>query len=137
LNLLTNQNQVQTQTQTNINIQDKLFEFPNTIYSIFQCFYLKRKNYMGMNLTGLIQGKMETGLGFRSSINKMAFKSLKDEELKVIINRYFSESDTNSINIYKINSNGFKWEDYFLKSYQYIYLIADLQIQKYFFVFEK
>ena len=40
----------------------KLLEYPDKIYSIFQCFYLKRKNFMGMNLTGLVKGKMETGL---------------------------------------------------------------------------
>ena len=95
------------------NIITKFFEYPNKIYSIFQCFYLKRKNYMGMNLTGLIQGKMETGLGFRSSVVKLSYINIKDEELKNIICSQFLESDViNDINIYKINSNGFGWKDY-------------------------
>ncbi len=125
--------------KNNQDIQTKLFEYPNTIYTIFQCFYLKRKNYMGMNLTGLIQGKMETGLGFRTSINKIAFASIKDEELKDIINNYFLDSniDKCSINVYKINSNGFKWDEYSSSSYKFIYLIANLTTQKYFFVLEK
>lgn len=118
------------------NFITKLFDYPNTIYSIFQCFYLKRKNYMGMNLTGLIQGKMETGLGFRSSVVKINMSNIKDEELKNIISR-FSESDIPDINIYKINSNGFGWKDYGIDIFQYTYLITDLKEKKYFFILEK
>ena len=121
------------------NIKTKLFEYPNTIYSIFQCFYLKRKNYMGMNLTGLVQGKMETGLGFRSSIVKMSMSTIKDEELKNIIGIKFYEADTTEINIYKINSNGFGWKDYGYEHeiFQYIYLVANLKEKRYFFILEK
>jgi hypothetical protein len=134
---INNLNQQSKQIQSNHDIQDKFFEYFNTIYSIFQCFYIKRKDYFGMNLTGLIQGKMETGLGFRSTIIKIAFSSIKDEELKNITNTYFSDFNTNSINVYKINLNGFKWTEYGLDIHKYIYLIADLSIQKYFFVLEK
>jgi hypothetical protein len=119
------------------NIINKLFEHPNTIYSIFQCFYLKRKNYMGMNLTGLIQGKMETGLGFRSSVVKMSISTVKDKELKNIICSQFTESEATDINIYKINSNGFGWKDYGIEIFQNTYLITDLKEKKYFFIFEK
>lgn len=122
------------------NITNKLFEYPNTIYSIFQCFYLKRKNYMGMNLTGLIQGKMETGLGFRSSIVKMSLSNLsnnKDEEIKNIIDKFFVEYETTNINIYKINSNGFEWKNYEVNNYQYIYIVVDFINKKYFFIIEK
>lgn len=120
------------------NIISKLFEYPNKIYSIFQCFYLKRKNYMGMNLTGLIQGKMETGLGFRSSVVKLSYINIKDEELKNIICSQFLESDaSNDINIYKINSNGFGWKDYEIEYFQNIYIISNLKEKKYFFILEK
>jgi len=121
----------------NVNIKTKLFEYPNKIYSIFQCFYLKRKNYMGMNLTGLVQGKMETGLGFRSSIIKMSISNIKDEELKNIISNQFTESEMVEINIYKINSNGFEWKDYEVEIFQNFYLIANLKEKKYFFILEK
>lgn len=136
-----NIDKLKQQNKSNLDIQIKFFEYPNTIYSIFQYFYLKRKNYMGMNLTGLIQGKMETGLGFRSNIIKIAFQSIKDVELKNIINEYFSDlnydTKLENINVYKINSNGFKWSDYGYETHKYIYLIANLSIQKYFFILEK
>ena len=119
------------------NIIIKLFEYPKTIYSIFQCFYLKRKNYMGMNLTGLIQGKMETGLGFRSSVIKISYLNIKDEELKNIISKNFIEYEINDINIYKINSNGFGWKDYGIDFFQNIYIISNLKEKKYFFILEK
>lgn len=120
------------------NIITKFFEYPNKIYSIFQCFYLKRKNYMGMNLTGLIQGKMETGLGFRSSVVKISYINIKDEELKNIICSQFLESNAiKDINIYKINSNGFGWKDYEIEYFQNIYIISNLKEKKYFFILEK
>jgi hypothetical protein len=123
--------------QNNIkDVQEKFFEFPKTIYSVFQCFYLKRKNYIGMNLTGLIQGKMETGLGFRSNINKLSHKNIKDDELKNIINKYFINSNTDNINLYKLNSNGFNWNEIGSGTYRYIYLIANLTTQKYIFLLE-
>lgn len=117
-------------------LEIKFLDYPNTIYSIFQCFYLKRKNYMGMNLTGLVQGKMETGLSFRNSIIKSSPFGIKDDELKNIINKYFKD-DLDSINIYKIKSNGFKWKDNNLDNFQFIYLIANLSKEQYFFILEK
>lgn len=125
------------------NIEIKLFEYPNTIYSIFQCFYSKRKNYMGMNLTGLIQGKMETGLGFRSSIIKINLSDIKDDELFNIVNQQILklepklESESKNINVYKINSNGFGWKDWGIENFRYVYLVADLTNKKYFFILEK
>jgi hypothetical protein len=122
-------------------LESKLFQHSNTIYSIFQCFYLKRKNYMGMNLTGLVQGKMETGLGFKSSITKLSISNIKDDELKKIVCFQFfaEETDFNNINIYKMNSNSFKWENFYLNQieFKHIYLIADLHSKKYFFILEK
>ena len=122
--------------QPNQQIQDKLFEYSNTIYSIFQYFYLERKNYMGMNLTGLVQGKMETGIGFRKSINKMSLKSITDIELKNIIEQYFLNTNTENINVYKINSKKFVWSDYTSNTFKFIYIIANLTTQNYFFLFE-
>jgi|688.fasta_scaffold546972_2 hypothetical protein len=117
-------------------IQDKLFSHPNTIYSIFQIFYLKRTDYMGMNLTGLIQGKMETGLGFRTSIIKSSLLEIKDNELSDIVNKYLSLTNKENVNIYKITFNGFKWNED-LPAYTYFYIIADLTSSKYFFLLEK
>jgi len=114
-----------------IELETKLFEYPNTIYSIFQCFYLKRKNYMGMNLTGLIQGKMETGLGFRSNIVKQNFNSIKDERIKSHIIVKLGESTTNII-IYKIKSPSFEWNKFNLYTYNYYYIVVNLDTKKYF-----
>lgn len=119
------------------NIINKLFEYPNKIYSIFQCFYLKRKNYMGMNLTGLVNGKMETGLGFRSSIVPFSYINIKNKEFKNIIRNNFIEYVINDTNIYKINSNGFEWKDYGTDFFQNIYIISNLKEKKYFFILEK
>lgn len=118
----------------------KLFQHANIIYSIFQCFYSKRKNYMGMNLTGLVQGKMETGLGFRSSIIKSSITNAVNDELKKIIHQFFmEETNFNNINIYKINSNSFKWQDFYSEQikFNYIYLIANLHSKEYFFILGK
>lgn len=123
-------------THTNL-IQTQLFEYPSKIYTLFQCFYSQRKNYMGMNLTGLVQGKMETGLGFRNNVVKMSLQSMKDNELKNIITNVFSNTDILNIGVYKINTNGFEWEKYNVDKFIYVYVIVDLELKKYFFVYEK
>ena len=112
----------------NLKFIKSAFKIPNA---------LKRKNYMGINLTGLIQGKMETGLGFRSSIVKITYSNIKDEELKNIINKIFLQYETKDIKIYKINTNGFGWKDYGIENYQNIYLISNLDQKKYFYIIEK
>lgn len=123
-------------------LETKLFELANFVYSIFQCFYLKRKNYMGMNLTGLVQGRMETGLGFRSSIIKSSYKNLKDSKLITIINDLFynceknNQTDQTNINVYKIKSINIKWDEFNLNPREYVYLVANLDTKEYFFILE-
>ena len=118
-------------TSDMIELEVKLFEYPNTIYSIFQCFYLKRKKYMGMNLTGLVQGKMETGLGFRSSIIKQNSNFIKDERIKSHIIVKFGEL-TRDIIVYKIKSSCFKWNKFNLDIHNYYYIVVNLDTKKYF-----
>lgn len=112
-------------------LETKLFDHLNTMYSIFQYFYLKRKNYMGMNLTGLIQGKMETGLGFRSNIIKQNSNNIKDGRIKSLIIAKFGEHTTNII-MYKIKSFGFEWNKFNLDMYDYYYIVVNLDTKKYF-----
>ena len=114
-----------------LELETKLFEYPNTIYSIFQCFYLKRKNYMGMNLTGLIQGKMETGLGFRSNIIKQNSNDIKDKRIKSHIVNKFGEPIIDII-VYKIKSSSFEWNKFGLLSSNFYYIIANIDTKKYF-----
>ena len=118
-------------TSDMIELEVKLFEYPNTIYSIFQCFYLKRKKYMGMNLTGLVQGKMETGLGFRSSIIKQNSNFIKDERIKSHIIVKLGEL-TRDIIVYKIKSSGFEWNKFNLDIHNYYYIVVNLDTKKYF-----
>lgn len=124
-------------TNDNVNIvninelETKLLEYPNIIYSLFQCFYLKRKNYMGMNLTGLVQGKMETGLGFRSNIIKQNLNDIKDERIKSYIVKKFGEIKSDIL-LYKIKSGGFEWDKFGLLSNNFYYIILNLNTKKYF-----
>lgn len=116
----------------NINeLETKLLEYPNIIYSLFQCFYLKRKNYMGMNLTGLVQGKMETGLGFRSNIIKQNYNDIIDEKIKSYIVKKFGEIKSDIL-LYKIKSSGFEWDKFGLSVNNFYYIILNLNTKKYF-----
>lgn len=117
--------------ENKVGLETKLLEYPNTIYSIFQCFYLKRKNYMGMNLTGLVQGRMETGLGFRSNIVKLNYNEIKEQRIKSYIIKNFGEL-TDNILIYKIKSGNFEWDKFGLSSCNFYYIVANLDIKKYF-----
>lgn len=118
-------------TNNTSELETKLLDYPNTIYSIFQCFYLQRKNYMGMNLTGLVQGKMETGLGFRSNIIKQNLDDIKDERIKLSIIDKFGEPLTDII-VYKIKSSGFEWDKFGLTVNHYYYIIVNVNTKKYF-----
>lgn len=113
---------------------EKLFTHTYQFYWIFQCFYLKKKDYMGMNLTGLINGRMETGLSFRNTISKMSFDEFINKELnfqKDNINQ-LNTLDHN-INVYKIKSLNFKWNDEgFDKIYEHIWIISNLNKNEYY-----
>lgn len=116
-------------------LETKLLEHPDTIYNLFQCFYIKRKSVMGMNLTGLIQGKMETGLGFRSHITKQNYYSIKDDKIKNIVMKRFTEHETNimsNIIVYTIKSGTFEWDKFGLEKSSVYYIIINPITQKYF-----
>lgn len=64
-----------SQTDKLSKLIDKIVSHAKTSYNAFQYFYLNKKSFMGMNLTGLVDGKIETGLGFRNTIVKLYPKS--------------------------------------------------------------
>lgn len=86
---------------------EKIFAHIEQTYWVFQYFYLKKKDFMGMNLTGLIEGRMETGLGFRKCLEKMSIQDIKSKypELCEI-------KEHNIDNIWKIKSDTFGWKEY-------------------------
>lgn len=116
-------------------LENKLLDYPNTIYSIFNCFYVQRKNYIGMNLTGLVQGKIETGIGLRDCIIKSFIKQTKNLNLIQIIKKYFDCK--NNVYIYKIKSNTFKWQELNLNTYNFFYIIINFTTKQYFILLEK
>jgi hypothetical protein len=117
--------------ETKSNLYDKLFDYVNQIYWYFQYFYLKKKDFMGMNLTGLVQGKMETGLGFRNSLEKMSISTIKKKFPKLV-----QLVKSNNI-IYRINTNSFTWDKFGLDIYPNLFIVCDLEIEKYYFIIEK
>lgn len=126
--------------ETKAKLFNKLFEYVEQIYWYFQYFFLKKKDFMGMNLTGLIQGKMETGLGFRNTLEKMPISLVetKYSELFQIIHFINLENFVKPNNmIYKINANSFKWNEYGLEMYSNLFIITDLDTEKYYFIVSK
>lgn len=119
------------------NFIKKLFEYPETLYSIFMFFYSKRKDYMGINLTGLVDGKMETGLSFRKSIDKINPENVNNSELKKIIFSKYKNNIDNVI-IYKINSKLFPWDEYLIKNkYENYFIVGNLHTKKFEILLEK
>jgi hypothetical protein len=115
----------------------KLFNHAYQFYWLFQYFYLKKKDFMGMNLTGLVNGKMETGLSFRNAISKISWEQFICKELgfgkDVLEQLNLGNSDTTSINVYKIKSSSFKWEENgFAQTHDYFWIISDLNKGEYF-----
>lgn len=126
------------------NLVPKLFNHSCQFYWLFQYFYLKKKDFMGMNLTGLVNGKMETGLSFRNTISKITFEQFVFKELGLPKDIFVSDSDSNILtqsiwtaNVYKVKSSGYKWADSGLSNvdshiHNYIWIISDLDKQEYF-----
>ena len=83
---------------------------------------MKKKDFMGMNLTGMIQGKMETGLGFRKCLEKLSQNTIKSKypELINIIGTGVLE-----LGIWKIKSDTFEWEKYGLKVFTNVIVISN------------
>ena len=130
-----NQNKNKISKSEHTDIVKKMFTYAYQFYWIFQCFYLKKKDYMGMNLTGLVNGRMETGLSFRNSISKMSFKDFVSKEIGLgpDLSVIFDEPENiNNINVYKIKSSKFKWdEEGFEQTYNNIWIITDLDAKEY------
>lgn len=118
--------------------ETNLFEKVSQVWSVFQYFYLKKKDFMGMNLTGLIQGKMETGLIFRNSMEKISPTQIQKTFPELIY--YINTNMTNYI-MYKIKSTSSEynslWNKYKLDEYSNWYVICNLDTKKYFLLFEK
>ena len=129
LNQIVNGKNINSNIRTNL--FNKLFEYVNRIYWYFEYFFLKKKDFMGMNLTGLVQGKMETGLGFRNSLEKIIISTVKTKypELFYLIK-------PNNV-IYKINTKSFKWDEFGLDVYSNLFIVTDLEMKKYYFIVEK
>jgi len=94
-NLVKKQN-LQSRHENIMVLVEKLFTHTYQFYWIFQYFYLKKKDFMGMNLTGLVNGRMETGLSFRNTISKISFDEFITKELnlqKDILNKFINLDD--------------------------------------------
>jgi len=117
--------------ETKTKLIDKLFIHINQTYWIFQYFFLKKKDFMGMNLTGLVKGKMETGLGFRNSLEKIQFNLIKSKYPELI--PIFKPN----LMVHLVKSNSFKWDDFGLDMYKNFIVISDLETKEYFIVLEK
>ncbi len=115
---------------------NKLFTHAQQTYNAFQYFYMKKKDFMGMNLTGLIDGKIETGLGFRNCIIKFFFKEtqIKYTELFELFEKELGLE--NNLIFYRIKSNTFKWTDFSLPIYDNYYIIYNHSYKKYYILFE-
>ena len=75
---------------------------------------------MGMNLTGLIDGKMETGLGFRKCLEKLSKTTIKSKypELLKIYESY-------DYDMWKVKSDTFGWKDYGLEIFKNLIVISN------------
>lgn len=117
---------------------EKLFNYIEQIYWIFKYFHNKKKDYIGMNLTGLVNDRIETGIGFRNSIILMNSNQINlNTFLKKFIDSNKTFDTTTNSHIYKIKSNNFKWIEFNLEIYNYFYLIINLDKKQYSIFFEK
>lgn len=123
LNTLAQNNSVNTTL-----LIDKLFAHPAQTYWAFQYFYMKKKDFMGMNLTGLIDGKVETGLGFRNCLGKFFSNQIKSKHSDIYDKD--DELDDNLI-FYKIKSDTFKWANLNLPVSNNYFIIYNQSTKKY------
>jgi hypothetical protein len=113
-------NNIDNQNQTKLS--EKLFAHIEQTYYAFQYFYLKKRDFMGMNLTGLIDGKMETGLGFRNCLDKLSNNTIETKypELFNMI-----EANNYEFNVWKIKSDTFGWGEYGLEIFKNVIVISN------------
>lgn len=111
---------------------EKFFAHVEHTYYAFLYFYMKKKDFMGMNLTGLIQGKMETGLGFRNSLDKLSQNTIKIKypNLSNIIEK-------NGCEVWKIKSNNFGWIDYKLDLFTNVLVVSNSKDNSFYLLVEK
>lgn len=124
----------------------KLFDMISNTFCVFQYCFNKRKDFMGMNLTGLIDEKVETGLSFRNVIEKMSLEQIKKNNPNIYdyANLYldleFAEQ-SRGYTVYKIKSQSDEykklWSKYGLDNYSCWYLIFNANSNKYSVFFEK
>lgn len=104
-----------------------VFDCANELYKCFTFFYLKRKDFMGINLTGLAGEKIETGLSFKTSMIKSNFDQIKKNYTKLSnqILADLADLKVDNFNCYKI----------FTKNYNlnvdYVIILCDIQEKKY------
>jgi len=120
---------------SNAKLVKKIFNNANIIYYAFQYFYLKKSDFMGMNLTGLINGKMETGIGFRNSLKKLSNK-LAQKSYPNLFSQFQSIlSNSNSIekvSFYLIKSDQINWENAINQIYNNFLIITNYETKEYF-----
>lgn len=121
-----------TNSETQNKLIQKLFAHVEQTYYAFQFFYLKKRDFMGMNLTGLIDGKMETGLGFRKCLEKMSKTAIKSKYPE-----FLQMTESNDFEIWKIKTDTFGWEEYGLNSFNNILIISNLKNNSFYLFVEK
>lgn len=110
---------------------NKVFDCANQLYSGFTFFYLKRKDFMGMNLTGIIDKKIETGLSFKNSLSKCNFTTIKKShpEQANTIETILTNSNVDSLNYYKIMVENFNLHEHIKP--KFIIIVCDIQNKNY------
>lgn len=111
---------------------EKLFLHVEQTYYAFQYFYLKKRDFMGMNLTGLIDGKMETGLGFRKCLEKLSITTIKSKYSELL---QFSESTDYCI--WKIKSDTFGWGEHGLETFTNFIVISNSKDNLFYLLVQK
>jgi hypothetical protein len=113
-------------------IVEKLFAHVEQTYYAFQYFYLKKRDFMGMNLTGLIDGKIETGLGFRKCLEKLSKTTIKSKYPELL-----EIYEPNDYDMWKIKSDTFGWEDYGLEIFTNIIVTSKSKDNTFYLLVEK
>ena len=108
----------------------KIFDHVNKTYWSFQYFFIKKKDFMGMNLTGILSDKVETGLSFRNCIQKITFETLKKKYNKLY---ELLDNDLSNYEIYKLKSDNMDWNEFSItQKYKYFYIINKIDSKEYY-----
>ena len=111
---------------------EKLFAHVEQTYYAFQYFYLKKRDFMGMNLTGLIDGKMETGLGFRKCLEKLSKITIKSKYSELI-----QITESSDYDMWKIKSDTFGWVEYGLEIFPNVIIMSNSKENLFYLLVEK